>query len=283
MDNYSIHPEQHTNPLNAGITGLAYSIAQSNHQILLRNIDLSTEDIQDLQAHRNLLALITDEPPSDRGEVVKIKSGKRYREKFFKLALDTMNLSGIRKQGVYLIVGGSGVVGQIMTCNLAEKYQANIIWIGRSPEDSPKIQDALKSFNKKLFYVQADVTSLDSMRQAIMRIKKKHANIHGAIFSGLIFDFENSIEQTTESEFKQILEIKTKGSLIFTLLLKKSHWISCVIFLPRRRILFRVLQNFLLMQRVLHSQMDLSAHCKETLYSLLVRLIGVTGSLQLKM
>ncbi|MBD3317201.1 MAG: methyltransferase, partial [Chitinivibrionales bacterium] len=46
--------------------------------------------------------------------------------------------------------------------------------------------------------------------------------LNGAIFSGLVFGFENSIDQTTESEFRAILEIKTLASWNFYSVLKNE-------------------------------------------------------------
>ncbi|MCP4298305.1 MAG: SDR family NAD(P)-dependent oxidoreductase, partial [Proteobacteria bacterium] len=166
-----------------------------------------------------------------RGEAIKLQSGKRYRQAFYKLNWDATALSGIRQEGVYLIVGGSGTVGQIITRNLIKKYQATVIWIGRSSGNSEKIETTLekfREFGEKVVYVQADVTDLDSLKQAVQSIKERYSRIHGAIFSGLVFDPDNSIEQTTETEFRNILDVKTRGSLNFyTVLAKESLDFMC--------------------------------------------------------
>ncbi|MCP5007528.1 MAG: SDR family NAD(P)-dependent oxidoreductase, partial [Planctomycetes bacterium] len=230
LNNYSIN-HQPTQPKGAGIHGLAYSLAQGNHRFGVRNIDLSSEDLRSSQSQTDLLSLIVHEPASNRGDAIKLQSGKRYRQTFYTLNWDATTLSGIRQEGVYLIVGGSGTVGQVITRNLIKKYQATVIWIGRSSGDSQKIEttrEKFREFGEKVVYVQADVTDLDSLKQAVQSLKERYSGIHGAIFCALVFNPENSIEQTTETEFRDILDVKTRGSLVFyTVLAKESLDFIC--------------------------------------------------------
>lgn len=202
----------------AGASGLGYSLAQGNHQFRVRNLDLSSDDLgasADLSA---LVSAITCEPASDRGEVFKLQQGRRYRQTFLRLDWDGTAHSAIKQGGVYLIVGGSGIVGQIISRKLIEQYAANVIWLGRSAPDASKIQDALRAFSRfggKLQYIQADALSEASLRQVVAQINATHGRIHGAIFSGMVFGTENSIDQTTEAQFRDILEVKTLGSQAF--------------------------------------------------------------------
>ncbi|MBL6449565.1 SDR family NAD(P)-dependent oxidoreductase [Fulvivirga sp. 29W222] len=217
QDTYSIY-EEPNNFNGAGITGLAYSLAQSSYQFRVRNLDLSSEDLKTPESRRNTLGMILHEPPADRGEVFKLRSGKRYRQLLYKLNWDTNSHSAIRHHGVYLIVGGTGTVGKIMTRNLIEQYGATVVWLGRSEETSERVQAAMQQFEKSaenLLYIQADATDPNSMKQAIVSIKQKHPAIHGAMFAGMVFRFENSLDQTTESEFRSIFDLKAQGSWVF--------------------------------------------------------------------
>ncbi|MDR3060288.1 MAG: SDR family NAD(P)-dependent oxidoreductase, partial [Prevotella sp.] len=213
-DNYSIDHVSN-NYMGAGITGLGYSLAQGNYQFQVRNIDLSSKDLDLEENQSKIFTTILNESPSDRGEVYKIDGGKRYRQSFVKIIWNSIMPSAIRQDGVYIIVGGSGTVGQIFTRYFIQKYNASVIWIGRSARDSEDVQTKLhlfESLNKLPFYVQADVTDLNSIQKAIELIKEKYKKIHGAIFAGMVFDFDNSIEQTDETKFRSILEVKTLGS-----------------------------------------------------------------------
>jgi acyl transferase domain-containing protein/enoyl-CoA hydratase/carnithine racemase/acyl carrier protein/NAD(P)-dependent dehydrogenase (short-subunit alcohol dehydrogenase family) len=224
LDTLSVN-EQTNHFTGAGITGLAYSLAQGNYQFQVRNLDLSSGDLTTAADRKKVLESIHREPANDRGEVFKLQSGKRYRQTLYKLNWDATGVSAIRRNGVYLIAGGSGTVGKIITRNLIEKYEATVIWLGRSVAGSAKVQSALQLFEvfgEKLFYQQVDVTDLDAMQQAVATIKDRYSTIHGAIFSGMVFDFENSLDQTTETEFRAIFDLKARGSWVFYTALKEE-------------------------------------------------------------
>ncbi|WP_161965956.1 SDR family NAD(P)-dependent oxidoreductase [Steroidobacter cummioxidans] len=224
VDTYILTVDNHslTGELNqwsgAGAAGLGYSLAQGNYQFRVRNLDLSTEDLRDPGSAKQLLTLINREPSSDRGEVFKIQSGQRYRGTFLKLSWGQAAPAAIKQNGVYLIVGGSGIVGRIITRNLIQKYGATVVWLGRSDGDSPKVRGALQSFaefGNKLHYLQADVLSLDSMRKAVATIKVRYKAINGAIFSGMVFGIDNTIDQISAAQFESVVGIKTQGSRVF--------------------------------------------------------------------
>jgi acyl transferase domain-containing protein/SAM-dependent methyltransferase/pimeloyl-ACP methyl ester carboxylesterase len=214
LDNYRVQGMV-TNSTGSGVTGLAYSIAQGDHRFLVRNIDMSHEDLENATAREGLLEQIFKEPASHRGEVIKLQSGSRYGQIFSKFHLGSSREgTGLKKDGVYVILGGSGVVGRIITSYLIRNYQAQVVWIGRSSETSSVVLEKLASLSELGMtpsYIQGDVTSLDSMKNAVWRIKKEFNKINGAVFSGVVFHHENSVNQTTETEFAEILDIKTRG------------------------------------------------------------------------
>jgi acyl transferase domain-containing protein/acyl carrier protein/SAM-dependent methyltransferase len=217
QDNYRIS-DTGVNPYGGGITGLAYSIAQGDHQFLVRNIDISAEDLITPQTREALLKAILVEAPSARGEVVKFQSGCRYKQEFLKVDIGHLkNGAGLKKAGVYVILGGSGTLGKVITRHLMQEYNAKVVWIGRQPEISDAIQAEMKSLStlgEPPIYIQADVTSLEQMKLAVASIKKRYPIINGAIFSGLVFKFEK-LDRITENEFLNILNVKTIGSLNF--------------------------------------------------------------------
>ena len=126
--------------------------------------------------------------------------------------------AGFREGGVYVIIGGSGIIGTILTRYLIRTYQAKVIWIGRRPGTDPALQeniDACRALGEPPTYIQADVTDARAVEQAHARIKKEYPAVHGAIFAGLVFDAENSVYITSEQRFRDILEVKAVGSLNF--------------------------------------------------------------------
>ena len=224
LDNYRVDNSV-TSPNNGGISGLGYSIAQGDHRFRVRNIDLSREDIASAEKQRTLPAMILSEVASDRGEVTKLQEGWRYKQRFFKLDWQSLLAAhpqavGLKTGGVYVLMGGAGTVGTILTHYLIQKYQAKVVWLGRSPLTSSAVQEKLQAFqaideSNVPLYIQADVTDELSMVQSVEKIKQYYPRINGAIFSALVFKFDNSIAQTTEVDFNQVLDTKKKGAPYF--------------------------------------------------------------------
>ncbi|MBD3316691.1 MAG: SDR family NAD(P)-dependent oxidoreductase, partial [Chitinivibrionales bacterium] len=164
------------NPWGAAVTGLGYSLAQGNYRFLVRNIDLSAKDLATQGKRINTLAAVLNEPYSDRGEQIKIEGGIRYRRVFYSLRWAQNETGAIKQDGAYLILGGSGTIGTIITRHLLKKYHATVIWIGRSSKESEKVSKALAAFEvfgSRLHYVQADATDIDSMNNAVKSIKER--------------------------------------------------------------------------------------------------------------
>ena len=217
VDSYALGQDS-ANPVGAGLTGMAYAIAQGMSDFAVRNIDLSAADVFAVGQHQSLVAAIMQEPAANRGEVVKLRAEQRYRQVFRDLNWPVDGLSVIRQRGVYLLLGGSGTIGQVITRQLISRYQARVVWLGRSPVSAAKIQAALAACTVagiSPLYFEADATRADQLQQAIARIKQQQGAIHGAIYSALVFDAENTVEHTTEQQFRDILEVKTRGSLNF--------------------------------------------------------------------
>ncbi|WP_374192067.1 SDR family NAD(P)-dependent oxidoreductase [Bacillus sp. XF8] len=216
LDNYTLS-EHPVNPYGGGVTGLVYAAAQGEHRLRIRNLDLSFHDIQAVRA--DFIKKVVSEPPSHRGEVIKLKQGRRYQQVFYEMDnVMQLKTEGIRDKGVYVIVGGSGTVGRIITRYLMADFGAQVIWIGRTSEKDETIQAKLAAFqgnSGSLSYIQADVTDEEQMKWAVQWVKTQYKVIHGAIFSGVVFSFENTIRQTTEAEFLDILNVKTVGGLSF--------------------------------------------------------------------
>ena len=60
--------------------------------------------------------------------------------------------------GVYVVIGGAGGIGEAWSQWMLEKYDAQIIWLGRREKD-PAIQeklDMLSAFGPVPMYIQAD-------------------------------------------------------------------------------------------------------------------------------
>ena len=149
---------------------------------------LDNGDFDDPDHAQSVIQQIHDEPASNRGEVIKLVMGCRYEQRFY--PLDWMGSTlppGIKQKGVYVILGGSGSIGRAVTRSLIDRYQAEVVWIGRSPATDSKIQQRLAEFAPSPpIYVQGDVTDQASMDRAVQHILAQCGTVNGAIFSGMV-------------------------------------------------------------------------------------------------
>ncbi|MFA6173946.1 MAG: amino acid adenylation domain-containing protein, partial [Kiritimatiellales bacterium] len=114
-----------------------------------------------------------------------------------------------RHQGVYVVIGGAGGLGETWSRAMIRDYQAGIIWLGRSEKDAT-IQaklDALAEYGAAPEYIQADARDPEAMQQAYRQIKQRHGNIHGLIVSTL-GEYDQSLAQMSEDLFRDILSVK---------------------------------------------------------------------------
>lgn len=204
------------NPYAAGVNGLAYSIAQSEHRFRLRNADLSRDDLQSPESQSELAQQLIAQPPSDRGELSKFWARRRFRQVFVPLDWrEALPESGLRRGGVYLLLGGSGAVGGLISRYLIERYDAQVVWLGRRPADDAQLRKKLEALDRKPLYVQADATDPGSLHKALKEVRGTHAEIHGAIYLALPDRAVGSLFEIPESEFLETLRVKTLGSLNF--------------------------------------------------------------------
>ena len=205
---------QEGDPFGAGVIGLAYSMAQGDARFLVRNISLAAGEAAEPSRHAALLSAILREPSDSRGDLVRIEQGQRYGRIFKPLDLAVAPEPAFRRGGVYVLVGGAGTVGSVVTRRLLETYGATVVWIGRSQRASVGARIAnFDACGGRLRYVQADATRPAELRAAIEAIGRDHGTINGVIFAPVVFSFANSIAETSETAFREILDVKAAGSV----------------------------------------------------------------------
>ncbi len=218
FDHYDLGTSS-THAAGGGVNGLAYAVAQREHRFRVRNIDLSTADLPDAAARQRILQTLLETPASARGEVIKVAPEGRYRQVFIPLAYERAVKPGIAEHGVYVIAGGGGAVGHIVTRGLMQKYHAQVIWLGRTPAADRALQEKLSEFDRfgaRPTYIQADVTDPQSLRDAVKRIGETYGRINGALFLAChIYGPAESLDASEEAAFSHSLNVKTQGTVAF--------------------------------------------------------------------
>ena len=127
-----------------------------------------------------------------------------------------------KKEGVYVIVGGAGGIGQVLTKYILNKYKSNIVWLGRS--DREKVEKKIAQCNidgKCPDYFSADVTSIISLQNAYDEIIKKYGKINGVVHSAIGI-LDKSIQNMSSDVYKEIVSVKLEGAINVTKVFGKT-------------------------------------------------------------
>lgn len=137
----------------------------------------------------------------------------RYVKCLIEVPVMRQSIKKMKKEGVYLITGGAGGLGLIITTYLVNEYQATVILIGRNPLDSKKQQtiDELNQNGRKVHYFKCDITEEQDCIDLADRIDKMNLKLNGLIHAAGIIRDAMIIRKTPEL-FSQVLSPKIDGA-----------------------------------------------------------------------
>ncbi len=183
-------------PAHAGVFGLIGSLAKEVPHWKLRLLDL--DSLESVSAYECLIL-----PWDKHGNGFAYRNKEWFRQELVSVKTLNQETSLYRKEGVYVVIGGAGGVGEVWSRFMIEHYEAHIVWIGRREENDVvkgKINSLSMSGNKPL-YIQADAAKLDSLQQAFRKIQATYPKIHGVVHSAIVLQ-DQSLAQMTESRFR---------------------------------------------------------------------------------
>ncbi len=190
------------NPTHAGLQGFSGSMAEMYPRWKIRLFDLQEMSEAIVAGMRRL-------PFRVKNACYALRGNEWFCQKLIPVKELAQRKSLYRFQGVYVVIGGSGGLGEIWTRHVIERHQANVIWIGRrklNDEIQRKI-DSLSVFGKTPEYLQADASNLQELQVAYERIKEKYSTIHGIVHSA-VGAFDQSLKTVSEDDFRSILSVK---------------------------------------------------------------------------
>ncbi|WP_193173345.1 SDR family NAD(P)-dependent oxidoreductase [Nisaea nitritireducens] len=228
LDLFALNFEPRANPFGGGLSGLCFAMAQSDHRLRVRSMRLNARELENRESLDRIFDMVQAEPRSARGETVLFDNGVRKQQSFIpwltsrSAALPKADggagEAGFQKGGRYLILGGSGMVGQAISRRLIERFEADLVWVGRSPVDSPNVQNALAQFgraSKAPVYFQADALNPEALEQALTHAVGDGGSLDGALFAAKAIALNDRLADSSAQTFKEILDTRTKGVLNF--------------------------------------------------------------------
>ncbi|CAN93351.1 polyketide synthase [Sorangium cellulosum So ce56] len=203
--------------LNAGggaLPGLTQSLAREYPHWSVRHVDIGKADMSGPGAARQIAELLQREAAGSPLPVA-YRAGARYEREIAPLVLPRDERPAFTEGGVYVIAGGAGGLGRVMTEHLVRRYGAHVVWWGRRPMDEA-IRDQLSRLADgpgTVAYATVDLTSLSDVARARDVIKEKHGRIHGVIHSAIVLR-DRSLREMDEPRFREALDPKVKGSAV---------------------------------------------------------------------
>ncbi len=127
---------------------------------------------------------------------------------------DNIAFSGIRHKGCYLISGGMGGIGKLLSRYLAEKYSATLILLGRSElnEEIESHLSLLTDSGGNPSYFSVDISDMDGLRQTMVSIHTHCGSIDGVIHAAGKID-DNFLFRKSAESFSSVLLPKVVGTV----------------------------------------------------------------------
>ncbi|MBB4952061.1 amino acid adenylation domain-containing protein [Agrobacterium vitis] len=193
----------------AGLFGFAQVLATEQPAWGIAAFDLSfTEDLTIDTVSAWLLA----QPWSLSGGLVLRRQGQSFQRRLEALDLPAVTTSAFRQNGVYLIIGGTGGIGRILTRHLVERYNARVVWVGRRTPDATVQTEmsALCKTSNQVSFIAADAAHHDDLVRVIAQVKALHGALNGVIHSAM--DLQSAtIAKSDEALFRAAIAVKTDG------------------------------------------------------------------------
>jgi polyketide synthase PksM len=207
--------EEKIDPAHSGVHGLVGSMAKEYGRWKVRLVDLGRgvwpwKEIMRLGWH-------------ERGEALAHREGQWYRRRLLECELgerrDQQATHADKRQcryrrgGVYVLIGGAGGLGGVLSEYLIREYEAQVVWIGRRAKDEAiekkQEQVAARAGKSSLhpLYIAADARKREDLERACKEIKERYGRINGVIHSAVVLA-DKSLANMEEEQFRAGLSAK---------------------------------------------------------------------------
>ncbi|SMG00109.1 Malonyl CoA-acyl carrier protein transacylase [Burkholderia singularis] len=199
-------------PTHASVHGFVGVLAKEMRAWRFRLVDL---DLSEPRPMHEILSM-----PFDRdGEAWSRRAGTWYRQQLLPCC-ETLrdeapsNAPVFRQRGVYVIVGGAGGIGKVLSRYLIDRYDAQVVWLGRRGL-AQGVEADLAGFaaaRRQPAYWQVDATDAHALARVRDEIVARFGAVHGVINSAIVLR-DQGIMTMDEAQFSQVLDVKVATSV----------------------------------------------------------------------
>lgn len=196
-----------TDPTHASLHGLAGSMAKEYPYWKIRLVDLEAgcewpvADIFTIQAN-------------SQGDALAYRGKEWYQQQMLPFRPSSVGQTLYRPDGVYVVIGGAGGIGEAWSEYMIRTYRAKIVWIGRRQVDTvmqAKL-DRLAALGTAPVYIAADATNRESLQKAYETVKSLYSRINGVIHSAIVLQ-DQSLAKMDEERLRAGLSAKVDVSV----------------------------------------------------------------------
>ncbi|PVC81635.1 non-ribosomal peptide synthetase [Streptomyces sp. CS090A] len=205
---HAVHEAEVVDPTHAGVAGLAGSTAKEYPNWRVRVADIEAYDAPWLDAVLGL-------PADPDGNLRIHRDGRWHGQRLMTVQPAPPTSSRLRQGGTYVIIGGAGALGTVISEYLVRRYHAQVVWLGRRPQDArveAAVASAAGANGPAPLYLRCDATDLVSLRAAKDEIVRRFGAVHGVIHSGLVFSGA-SLARMSEAQFEDVLRGKVDAGV----------------------------------------------------------------------
>jgi acyl transferase domain-containing protein/acyl carrier protein len=205
------------NPINiqqAPLFGLGRVVVNEYPEYNTKLIDLSS----DLDTETKVSGLMSELFSQDKDREIAICKNKRFVARLNRLNnINTISSSEVKidSDSTYLISGGMGDLGMLITNYLLDKGAKNIVSLGRnlkSNEQIEKASDKAKQLGACLSFRAVDVSNPTDLKHVFNDIQKSAYPLKGIIHAAGLVDDDMLAKQTIE-RFNKVYQPKVGGVL----------------------------------------------------------------------
>lgn len=170
-------------------------------------------------------------------EIVVYREFNRYIQslRLIDLKNEMRENTKLKTSGRYILTGGTGGIGQWVSRDLIEKFDAELLLVGKTPLEKLDVKrkealQKLSEINSKVSYIAADISTVNGLEKLEKIIDEKWNGVFDGIFhlagvgtfSGDHNSFEHYCQRESKEDYERYFVPKVKGTINLATLLKKE-------------------------------------------------------------
>ncbi|MGD3111019.1 SDR family NAD(P)-dependent oxidoreductase, partial [Streptomyces sp. YGL11-2] len=122
----------------------------------------------------------------------------------------------LRRDGVYVLIGGAGDLGVLLSEYLVRHHHAHVVWVGRRAEDDDIRARAARAAagGRTPVYLSADASDPGALARMRDEVVRRHGRIDGVVHLAMVFS-HTPLARMTERELEATLAAKVDPCVHF--------------------------------------------------------------------